>query len=378
LDEYHLDWLSARADTEVDELIERVQPPPLDTPGAMLRHLVEEAPEVGAFLDRTTELPDWADEELLRRAEEFFRVWGLHLCVGLFFAGLPRSYTAPWSALALQQSAGFESDVRRRLSTTGRFLVDLMSLDDPEVPLRAGGRGQQTVQMVRLYHGAVRRWLNDSPDRWDAGRAPIPLNQEEMLAGVILFSAGALDALDRMGVVYSEADADAYVHTWCVAGALLGVGRLPGSPIEFPLTAAEARRLGLVIQERHRAPSAAGQELAQGLVTMAEQVSPKPLRWLPRTMLRELTGDPVADTLGVTRGPMVGHALLRLLRAINPTLSGVLRCGPAACLAAWIGRRVIYGYLNAEGHTDGVMLETLERWRTARRPHKVVEVARAP
>ena len=57
---------------------------------------------VAAYLDRTLELPPWADGDRIARAQRFFQLWGLQISVCLFCASLPSAYAcaSTWAPLA--------------------------------------------------------------------------------------------------------------------------------------------------------------------------------------------------------------------------------------------------------------------------------------
>ncbi len=54
---------------------------------------------------------------------------------------------------------------------------------------------------VRLFHASVRRLiLNDPAMHWDADELGMPVNQEDLLGTLIVFSLVVIDALEKFGV----------------------------------------------------------------------------------------------------------------------------------------------------------------------------------
>jgi hypothetical protein len=132
------------------------------------------------------------------------------------------------------------------------------------------------------------------PNRWCADWGT-PINQEDLLGTLLTFTTVILDALDRSGVSYARADAEAYLHAWCLVGHLLGIR----SDV-LPLGLDQAYDLDRLIRRRQDARSDAGQEMTAALLGMArEQMHPRFLAGMPQTTMRHLIGDQVADLIGV-------------------------------------------------------------------------------
>lgn len=376
-----LDRLATVADPEVDRLVMSAMSannPSADDPSgaprtiedemvAMVRLGRSEGSSINDYFEAEIELPQWVDYDKLAVAQDFFRNWGLHLSVGLFFGALPRSYTAASAVRALTIAGGLTDEPARRIAETGQFLVDVMGMEENGLPLLPGTKGQNSARGVRLFHAIARQWLQADPDRWDAERDGIPIDQEEMLATVLLFSAAALDALDRMGIQYTPEQADAYVHAWCVVGELMGVGSVGVNAL--PLNHYDAWALATTIEARHCEDTPEGRRLADALLTEARENVPIGFGWLPRTMLHELASSEVAKTLDVDRGPAAAHLTLGCLRLANRMSFTLFRTTPFASAVAWAGRRIIKGYIAKErgGRPPWSFDRSLEGWRLRRR-----------
>jgi hypothetical protein len=172
--------------------------------------------------------------------------------------------------------------------------------------LERGGAGYRRIVQVRLLHAAVRAVLlgRDAPGgTWPAADG-IPVNQQDLLATLATFTVMVFRALNRMGVVVSVAEQEAYLHLWTVVGELLGIRE--ATRMWKPQ---EAQNLTTHLQESLQAPSADGAFLMS--VLLDEMEFAMPLGWLriPRTLVRFLVGDRVADMLAVPKSAWWSPAL---------------------------------------------------------------------
>jgi hypothetical protein len=162
--------------------------------------------------------------------------------------------------------------------------------------LNAGGRGYADVRHVRLMHAAV-RWLiqNDPRVRWDPAFGT-PINQEDLLETLLTFTEIVFEVFDRTGIVYSEEDADAYLHTWSLIGHYLGV-----RDDLLPLTRSQTAVLMPIVRRRQFGPSTPGPLLMAALLEQGTRLAPPGLRGLPASTVRYYVGDATADLLGVPK-----------------------------------------------------------------------------
>ena len=97
------------------------------------------------------------------------------------------------------------------------MIFDAMSVGG----LEPGGRGIRSVQKVRLMHAAVRCLIQRS-GQWNAEWGA-PINQEDLAGTLMTFSWTVVDAIEKLSVVVTPEEAEAYLHAWKVAGAVLGI-----------------------------------------------------------------------------------------------------------------------------------------------------------
>ncbi|WP_260615681.1 oxygenase MpaB family protein [Microbispora sp. KK1-11] len=233
----------------------------------------------------------------------------VHISTALSFAAMPACYVVPHVArlLSATHSLAYPS---RRMAETGQFTVYLMQ---PEA-FEAGGRFLPAAQKVRLLHASIRRHLKRE-DRWPE---PVPICQEDMLGGLMMFSLQVLDALHRMGVHITTDGAEAYYYAWRVVGAILGC-----DPADIPPDLPAAREFSDRYMVRHMGPSPEGAHLIRQLIEMYEQVVPgRLLDPVVPALIRFLVGDTAADWLEVPRSRWdsvikVAPALLRALESFE-------------------------------------------------------------
>ncbi|HET9168504.1 MAG TPA: oxygenase MpaB family protein [Actinospica sp.] len=303
----------ALADATIDALFEQGQIGHFNT---LMRwfdgrdELPEEVPQVAReYLAATAAPPDWVDWDVMETARMFFIDNNVHISTALSFAAMPACYVVPHVArlLSATHSLDYPSN---RMAATGQFTVYLMRPDAFE----AGGRFVPAAQKVRLLHASIRHHLRRE-GAWDQERLGVPICQEDMIGGQMMFSIQVLDALHRLGIHLSEAGAEAYFYAWRVVGAMLGVD------VEAaPSTLAEARDFSDLYMSRYMGPSDEGVELTRRLVELYEQVVPGTLLdpVIP-ALIRYLIGDTAADWLAVPRS-----GLFDRLVPVAPVLLGVL------------------------------------------------------
>jgi ER-bound oxygenase mpaB/B'/Rubber oxygenase, catalytic domain len=294
LDQQVLEGLRAVGDEGADRVAAelRVRYPDLDEP-ALVRIVLHDLARGHQAGDQTVrdwmlcgpDLPAWADRETMRRGQSFFCDWPLGITAALFCVSLPSAYAAADGARVLGLTSDLATkNAARRIAETGQMLIDVMDMrpdgPDPDA-LRPGGVGYATIRGVRLLHAVVRQTLLSHP-AWRAewGR---PVNQEDLLGTLCTFTVAVFRGLDQLGVPYESRDADAYLHTWCVIGHLLGI-----RPELLPLDRQEAEQIAHLIARRHHRPSDVGDRLLAVLLRQMEMSMPWGMRKLPRTLMHHL------------------------------------------------------------------------------------------
>jgi len=347
-----------RSSETAADVLRVLRKPAADRP-SWLRALLDE------WVRRGPALPPWNDQKLIADGQSFFNEWDLEICTALFTASLPSAYAGRpgVGVLARVSQLADAGTVARRIGETGQMLLDITQPG----ALERGGVGYQRIVEVRVLHAAVRAVLlgKDAPGgSWPAADG-VPVNQEDLLATLMTFTVVVFRALDRMGIDVSLDDQKAYLHLWAVAGDLLGITEarlLSGQP-------QDAEALTDKLQESLQAPSADGRCLMT--VLLREMELAMPLGWLrvPRTVVRFLVGDRVADMVGVP-GAAWWSPVLPLAAALNRRFQRYPMTRHIGALPSrMVGRRVIQLWIDQhqrdERHPFTVGDERARRWHLA-------------
>lgn len=269
---------------------------------------IERLPDALRRFLETEGLPPRTDPARLLAAQRFAQRHSIAISIALFCAALPAAFTGAKGVAVLHSTGRLRDDLDRRVNETGRFVFDVLRPGSFET-----GRALLAIQCVRLVHAAVRvRALRGAP-AGEAAPQEIPLNQEDLLGTLACFSVVVLDAMRKMGVAVSAADAEDYVYLWRTVGAVLGIqpGLLPRD-----LAAAERQR-DLVFQRQGR-PSRDGRELATILVDGIERHLPaRGASVLVPSLIHLFLGDAGAAVLGLRESlrPMDLERVLPAARA---------------------------------------------------------------
>jgi hypothetical protein len=139
-----------------------------------------------------------------------------------------------------------------------------------------------------------------------------------------------------MGIPLSLSAQESYLQLWATVGDLLGI-----ATADSVLRPIDAEELTDVIAKELHAPSAAGVHLMGVLMGEMEISMPWGLRKLPRTLVRHLGGDRIADMLGVAPSAWWG-GLFPMLAALN-RVTGQFPAGKAVLQAPsrLLGRSMI-------------------------------------
>lgn len=240
------------------------------------------------FFETTRQLPEWANERMIQRGQQFFENNISDLLLMLALMSLPFDYAAANGAQVLYLSERLRYDQAKRLAETGQYLLDVGERNSFSLP----GRAICSAQKVRLTHAAVRYHIRRQ-DGWndDWGQ---PINQEDMAGTNLTMSLLPIRGMRKIGGAVSPEDAQAYIHLWNVASYIMGVDeRL------LPDTSKEAFWLIKRVADRQHRPSEAGQALTQSLLKAIPQDKVLDNTRLATLYMRFLLGNETADLLAL-------------------------------------------------------------------------------
>lgn len=322
------------ADTVVEKIVqEKGEKEAFHVFDLLIRNIempVDQLPdEVEDFIQATDQLPNWADPKKIKQARELFLDHGPKFLLFLFYKSLPLLYTDKKGAEVLVRTSRLTHNVEditiftRRIAETGQFMIDVMS----EGGLNPRGRGIESIQKVRLIHAAIRRFVKQS--EWDAETLGEPINQEDMALTLMTFSISPIKALEQIGINESENRLEAYPHTWCTIGEILGIDK-----DLLPENLDQAQQLLDKVLERQSGSSEAGKLLAKVLVQFSRQTFPRDrLNDAPVYIIRSLIGRERADMLEIYPEysilgigvPLFLRKLFRLSERFEDKIDGPIR-----------------------------------------------------
>jgi hypothetical protein len=254
----------------------------------------------------------------------------------------------------------------RRLAETSEF-VDAISRSRD---LARSSDGFKSVIRVRLMHAHVRAGL--LAKGWDVERWGIPVNQADMAATVVQFSAAYVLGLRALGFLLDRQDREAIAHLWRYVGRLMGV-----EETLLPATDAEGRTLLRLSIQSQEGPDDDGRILAAALLQVpAERERGRYPAWLMALdvgiragMTRLALGKQAADSLGLPDTWLkyaqlgIAPAVLgaELLRTVTPG---------ATTLVEKLGRRLTASRIERWLRSTKILQREKElRERTPSRPH---------
>lgn len=218
------------------------------------------------FFNSNNHLPDWADLNKIKIAQEVFAQNGPEIALILNYKALPLCYACKNGAQVLAVTGRLISQgddttkMMRRLLETSQMVINVMT----EGGLSSNGAGVITVKKVRLYHAAIRYFLLHSDKNtslWDTDQYGLPINQEEMAGTLMAFSALVINGLTQVGVELTKEQKDAYMHTWNIVGHFIGL-----DPRFYPESFDEGWQLGISIIRRNLDESENGKFLVDSLI----------------------------------------------------------------------------------------------------------------
>lgn len=328
-------------DSELDELRSATD---LWARGAIGRDVdLSEHGEFVGFEERVDSLAVWT-------AQDFFATYLVQIGTVMIHGSLPRSFACARGAQALALTDELIRRPSQRLRDTMRFALAVLAPEPEEAALlrrvgrtnlHPGGSGARAVIGVRLGHQAARTVIDsEAPDRWAKKRSYFkevdpdgpdlgePVNQEDLLGMLLHLTVALFDGLERLGVPYSEADRQAWFTTWAIVARYLGIGTANAisdpyaDPWQyetdyrslFTLEPERSAEVARAIEQRHAFPSFEGELLTNVLLAELE----RPLSWgmkpFPRSLVRYLIDDELADVLGISPGGWAEHWLSQVRR----------------------------------------------------------------
>ena len=319
------------------------------------------------FARVSRQLPDWYDEELVKKGQELFYVNGFGATALLLCASLPECYVMSRGIHVLGRTTYLKNRPKLRIVETARMVGAVMK----QGGLNPDGEGISAAAKVRLLHAAVRHLIlhhHSSPGdegmgkvfaetEWDPAWGH-PICQEDQAFTLQTFAYVVLRGWDALGVNSTDEQKDAFVHCWNVVGHIMGIDRglLPEpEPGDTSYNRFEqAKLLFETIKERQKGHTEDGENITRSLVTMMmemieehvehtiliKRIGGRKLKYLPNFLMEYLIGRETVELLGV-KSPATSRLdrlLLRICLFIvkrgEKKYQGITKLGPVRNVAA--------------------------------------------
>ncbi len=251
--------------------------------------------EIHEYFEKSAALPEWADQDLIALGQQIYIRHGIWISLLLSYKSLPECYACAKGAEVLYKTARLNEDhgsldtFSRRIAETAQFVMFVMLPGG----LSENGRGVRSAQKVRLIHAIIRYYL--WKENWDVDNYDQPVNHEDQAGTLMSFSALILEGLKEIGIEFTPAEKEAYIHCWRVVGHLVGL-----EDDIIPKNAEDALKQGYAILDHQIAESDHSKILTKALIDFQDSISPPFMRGSEDiAMLRLMMGDEISDLLGV-------------------------------------------------------------------------------
>ncbi|VAW92641.1 hypothetical protein MNBD_GAMMA23-2460 [hydrothermal vent metagenome] len=265
-----IDAFDAQYGGSIQELSEKLQnmirmPADDDLPAVILKAFPEDGTirqALEKYFTQAVALPDWVDSDKLALGGKVFQDHLFTSFMALGCASLPICYVCRPDVKVLGFTRRLIDDAPKRLVETAQMVTDVMSTDGLKIEDgHLAGKGVQSILKIRLIHASVRHlllnkekilaahahaddidpknfllayvfdslqdqcnWYGDSkPDAWNKKEDGIPINKEALAETLLTFSFLILRGLEKIGVHLDTRQQEAFLHSWNIAGYVLGV-----------------------------------------------------------------------------------------------------------------------------------------------------------
>jgi glutaredoxin-related protein len=293
------------ADQMMAQLIEQSNPADIHLLMQWLNGSLESCPSqtestLKSFFN-AVEIPQWADIVKIKEGSKFYKK---HEKVVLFLLGtlsLPYCYAAQKGVQVLYLSQRLRNDTYKRLKETGEFVVKVCQFDEKNI-----NNWKNNILKIRMLHSIARNFVSKNQS-WNTEWG-LPINQEDMAGTNLSFSYVVLRGMRKLGIKFTQNEAESFLHLWNVIGALLGVDEK-----FLPNTMQEAYWLDKMIVEKEFKPSYEGKELTKALINVYKDQNS--INWISSYLIdqmRFLLGRNIADMLDLPASKVSNSTSLQI------------------------------------------------------------------
>ncbi|MCR2746524.1 oxygenase MpaB family protein [Limnobacter parvus] len=174
--------------------------------------------ELRILIQNTFINPNWVDWQLMDEGVQFIQSTGRAATDVLRDMALMGGYLMVAFNKTLILTGELEKGAAPRLASTAQWWLKVVNTNANH----AGGLGAITTLRVRWMHALVRHQLRNSP-QWDSNQWGLPINQVDMAATYLGFSAVMLLGLRKMGIVVTARNSRSVMQLWKLIGWQMGV-----------------------------------------------------------------------------------------------------------------------------------------------------------
>jgi hypothetical protein len=283
-------------------------------------------PAIGALLESVEAVPDWVDQDLIKRGPRpwFSTPAAVHL-IALSAGSLIRVYMSPTIALVLSATGRLVEQADRRVQETGYWLLRAVLPGG----LERGAPGYRSTLQVRMLHASMRRLVRMK--NFDVASYGLPINQVDLARTWMDFTKTSFKAEDIMGYgLMIDEEAELY-HYWAYLAHLLGIDpRL----VQGLSSSTQAERVDNLLEATTGPPLPESAVLAEKTlhgvadeIRKAFHIPSAPAVDLMEALARRFHGDRVADALHIPRHG-VADGLLSPVISLTRDSRGRLRKHP--------------------------------------------------
>ncbi|MEV5843554.1 oxygenase MpaB family protein [Streptomyces sp. NPDC051985] len=262
-------------------------------------------PAIAALLKEVWDVPDWVDTEKLAVGETgYLSVEVQWTQIALALGSLLPEYSTPRIAAVLAGTGRLVTTTQRRLQETGKWLNSVALPGG----LVLGGPGYLDTVQVRLMHARVR--ATNQKHGWDTETLGTPINQVDLARTWLDFTYSPLEALQTLGITFTDEELTGLYRYWQYVAYLLGVDPAIYRSINDHKQAGEwydaiAEVSGEPDENSVALTSATVEVLTETLSELTLK-TPVPLtKDLVAAFARHILGDELCDRLGVGTSELV-------------------------------------------------------------------------
>ena len=258
--------------------------------------------ELKALMQQVESEPLWLNKTLLETGARLTQRSGMLGEYVLSCVSLMGGYRSGAANKPIAFTGQLDYMASRRLAETAKFSFDVTRSGG----LERGAAGYKSAIKVRMMHAHVRLMLDRSP-KWRHAEWGLPINQADLVATNVLFSAVYLGGLRVLGLQISDEESAGVMHLWRYIGWLMGVDENL-----LPITEEEGTRTAWLAGVTQPPADDDSRLLGQALMNVPLERAETPLEkaaaWfeiqLRSGFSRMVLGDKAGDDLGLPNNPL--------------------------------------------------------------------------